>query len=83
MKKQEIDFGKWVSTDDIDMAMQNIKGVIVLLQGLEFADEAGTHGYQKHGYQVLITALGSSIKDIEKIKLGVDYMDDIARQSYD
>lgn len=80
MKNLEVDFVKCVHPEDGEIAMDNIKGVIVLLQGLEFADEAGTHKYQKHSYQALITALDSSIKNIEELNKGIAYMDNIIRE---
>ena len=80
MKKSEVDFSKWVSVDDIDEALDNVKGAVILLDGLEYADDGGTHIYQKQGYIALSAILKVSIDKFEEIKNNLEYMDDIARK---
>lgn len=77
--KEELDFLKMVSEDDIRDIEDNIKGVIVLLHGLVFADETGVHKYQKQAYNTLADSLDKTLEKLEVIKGGVYYMQDIIR----
>jgi hypothetical protein len=78
--KKEIDFNRVASEDDIINIEDTVKGVIVLLDGLIFADEGGSHKYQKEGFETLSRALGSTVKDLEKMKKDINYMQDIIRK---
>jgi hypothetical protein len=72
--KKDIDLSKATDSDDIVLIEDNIKGVIVLLHGLVFADEAGSHQYQKEAYNTLAIALDKTIADLANVKQGINYM---------
>ena len=71
---KDIDYSKTVNEDDIIEIEDNIKGVMVLLDGLVIANESGEHKYQKEAYNTLCIALDKSIKDLEALKPNIDYM---------
>ncbi|PLY08349.1 MAG: hypothetical protein C0625_01820 [Arcobacter sp.] len=71
---EKLDITKLVSSDNIRDIEENLKGAIALLAGLQFADEAGQHIYQRESYITLQIALGKAVKDLEQIKGSVDYM---------
>ena len=66
---------KEVSTADDFMDMKDkLQGIIVLLQGLECADEAGSHVYQRQGYVALSAIVQNIIDDTEHKAKQADYM---------
>ena len=78
--RKDIDFSRTVSIDDVEVIEDNIKGTMVLLDGLSFSDESGTHLYQKEAYKTLNIALEKTIKDIAIMKENIDYMQDRIRE---
>ena len=65
MNNKIIDFTKIVSEEDIQHSINdNLKGMIVLLDGMIYADEYGTHKNQKESYNALITLLSSVINKV-------------------
>ena len=80
MSKKEIDFSRTIDTDDIDMALDPLKGVAVLLQALELTHEAGHHEYDKYAYLALCNVCHDVIKELEGIKPMLDYMNTKMRE---
>ncbi len=68
MNKKIIGANKIVHIED------NIKGVMVLLDGLAHAEETGAHPFQKDAYYTLHYALEKALKDLSTIKDSVSYM---------
>lgn len=79
-KKTEIDWQQTVSTDDIDMALDPLKGVAILLQALELSHDAGSHQYDKYAFLALGMVCHDVISEFEKMKPNVDYMQDKIRE---
>ena len=72
---ENIDFSKIVSEEDIQHSINdNLKGMIVFLDGMIYADEDGSHKNQKESYSALITLLSSVIKKVNNAAESVDYM---------
>ncbi len=72
---ENIDFSKIVSEEDIQHSINdNLKGMIVFLDGMIYADEYGSHKNQKESYSALITLLSSVIKKVNNAAESVDYM---------
>jgi len=79
--KKDIDFSKIVNEDDVVDIEDNIKGVIVLLDGLVEAEQRGSHKFQEHSYKALQTVLDNSLNQLNNIKMGIDYMDSKIREN--
>jgi hypothetical protein len=77
---KDIDWLNTVNTDDIDMALDPLKGVTALLQALELAQEVGVHKYEKEGYCALGVLCYAIIDNIESMKPKVEYMDSKMRE---
>jgi len=80
MSKKEIDFSETIDTDDIDMALDPLKGVTVLLQALQLSQEAGSHEYDKYAYLALGMVCQDVIKDFEEMKPNINYMQEKIRE---
>ncbi len=72
--EEKIDFSKTIDTDDIDMALDPLKGVTALLQALELSSDAGKHKHHKYAYLALSLVCNSVIDEIEDMKPNIDYM---------
>lgn len=71
---EKLDLVKVVNSDSVRDIEENIKGAIALLAGLQYADESGQHIYQREAYIALQTTLDKTVKDLDHIKVSVDYM---------
>jgi len=69
-----VNFAKTINEDDIIDIEDNIKGVVALLSAMVIANDSGEHKYQKQSYESLQVSLERSIKDLDKLKKGVNYM---------
>jgi len=78
-QNKNIDFGKVVSTDDIDMATDTIKGVCNLLNALEISHDSGTRNDDKNAFYALQVALDFGLNELEKLKPNIEYMDNFMR----
>ena len=74
---KEYDFTKMINTDDVIDVEEKIQGVIVLLQGLSFAEKAGSHAYQGRSYDALNIILSDALDGLENVKSGINYMQDL------
>ena len=72
--KNEIDFSKTVSVDDIDTALDPLKGVVAILQAMELTHDMGQHRYDKYAYLALGMVCNSVIDDLEAMSPNIDYM---------
>lgn len=72
----EFNYEKIVNEDDVCEIEDNLKGIVALLSALTVADSSGTHKYQKHSYETLQISLEESIKDLNSLKNGINYMRD-------
>lgn len=72
--KNEIDFSKTVSVDDIDTALDPLKGVVAILQAMELTHDMGQHRYDKYAYLALSMVCNSVIDDLETMSPNIDYM---------
>ena len=79
MEKQKIDFEKVIQGDDIDEALDTVRGLIPILMGLDAVRDMGTHDYDKYIGVALIPTLSSMIDDFEAMIPKVDYMLDRLR----
>lgn len=71
---EKVDFMKIVSEDDMRYINYDLKGMIVFLDGMIYADEYGSHKNQKESYNALITLLSTVINKINNAAESVDYM---------
>ncbi len=71
---ENIDFSKIVSEDDMRYINDDLKGMIVFLDGMIYADEFGSHKNQKESYNALITLLSTVINKINNAAESIDYM---------
>ncbi len=72
---ENIDFSKIVSEEDIQHSINdNLKGMIVFLDGMIYADEYGSHKNQKESYSSLITLLSTVIDKVNNAAESVNYM---------
>lgn len=71
---EKVDFMKIVSEDDMRYINDDLKGMIVFLDGMIYADEYGSHKNQKESYNALITLLSTVINKINNAAESVDYM---------
>ena len=78
-QNKNIDFGKVVSTDDIDMATDVIKGVCNLLNALELSHDSGTREDDINALYALQVALDYGLNELEELKPNIEYMDDFMR----
>ncbi len=75
MNNEIIDFTKIVSEEEIQHSVNDdLKGIIVFLDGMIYADEYGTHKNQKESYNALITLLSSVINKVNNAAKSVNYM---------
>ena len=74
-----IDFGKFVNSDDINERLDVIKGVHNLLGALELSADAGSNPWDRHAFYALQVALGFGIEQIEELKPNIEYMGDFMR----
>ena len=74
-----IDFGKFVGTDDIDERLDVIKGVHNLLGALELASDSGNNKWDRYAFYALQVALSYGIEQIEELKSNIEYMGDFMR----
>ena len=79
-KKKEIDFSKTINTDDINTALDPLRGVVALLQALELSFDGSHHRYDNYAHYVLGMACNEVIKDFEKMNPKIDYMQDKIRE---
>ena len=79
-KKKEIDFSKTINTDDINTALDPLKGVVALLQALELSFDGSHHHYDNYALYVLGMACNEAIKDLEEMKPNIDYMQEKIRE---
>jgi hypothetical protein len=80
MDNGKIDFSKTVDSDDIEIALAPLRGVLVLLTALELSADFGENQYQKYAYTALSLLCHETLKEFEKIKLEVDYMQNKIRE---
>jgi hypothetical protein len=74
MDYTNIDFSQTVHSEEIELALSPLKGVLVLLSALELSAESGESMYQKHGYAALSLLCHETINNFEKMKPKLDYM---------
>lgn len=76
-----IDFGRWVSEDDLHDIEDDLKGLIAIFSAMEAVAKTydGGHIYNGESFGVLQVVLGKTIDKIEKLKPNLYYMDDICR----
>lgn len=74
-----IDFGKWISEDDLNEVQCNLKGLIAVLQSMSIAEDGGQHKFSAYALDLIAKTISSVDDDIDKLKPDLDYMDDIAR----
>ncbi len=72
---ENIDFTKIISEEDMQHSINdNLKGIIVLIDGMIYADEyGGSHRNQKESYNAL-TLLSTVIDKVNNAAESVDYM---------
>ena len=78
-QNKNIDFGKVVSSDDINAVADVIKGVSYLLSAMEIMESECICEDTTKGLQALQIALDYGIKEIETLKPNIEYMDDFMR----
>jgi len=80
-KKQNpnIDFQRFVASDDIDMATDVIKGVCNLLNAKELSSGSRTQEDDKNALYALQVALQYGIDEIEALKPNIEYMGNFMR----
>lgn len=70
-----LDFRKMIDTDDIDDALDNLKGVTVLIRGLMYLhNDAGSATRQREAFLALESLCDTVIEDFEDMKPKIDYM---------
>ena len=74
-----IDFKKFVDSDDIDGRLDVFKGVHNLLIALELSADSGFNDWDKHAFYALQVALQSGIEQMEELKSKIEYMGDFMR----
>ncbi len=74
LNRTDIDWNKTLECDDIDMALNPLKGVTALLQALELSSDIGRHRNDKYAYLALSLVCNSVIDEIEDMKPNIDYM---------
>ncbi len=78
---KNLDFCNMVDTDDIDEALDNLKGVSVLLRGLLYLhNEGGSATRQREAYIALESLCDTVIEDFEDMKPKIDYMQSKIRE---
>ena len=78
---KEIDFSKFVSTDDLEEKLDVFKGVHNLLGALELSSDSGSNVWDKHAYFALQVAMQHGISEIEALKTSIEYMGDFMREA--
>ena len=78
---RDIDFSKFVSTDNINESLDVFKGVHNLLGALELSSDSGSNKWDKHAYFALQVALQYGISEIEALKPNIEYMGDYMREA--
>ena len=78
--RTDIAWSKTLTSDDIDMALDSLKGVTALLQALELSSDAGKHKHDKYAYLALGLVCNSVIDEIEDMKPNIDYMQEKIRE---
>ena len=74
-----IDFGKFISEDDINERLDVIKGVHNLLGALELSADAGSNPWDRYAFYALQVALEFGIEQIEELKPNIEYMGNFMR----
>lgn len=76
--KTKIDFEKVVTSEEISFDIEKgLKGLSVILEGLEIAESSGQHVWQKESYVALKMIVKDILKSIDRTKESVDYMLDL------
>ena len=83
MKNKEqnnnIDFSRFINSDNLEESLDVIKGVHKLLNALEISNDVGTNEYDKNAFFALQIALQHGIDEIEALKPNIEYMGDFMR----
>ena len=77
---KKIDWNKATAHDNVAYVEDTIQGVTALLDALTLAHETGTHPYEVKAYTCLNRLLYGALSELEDIKSGVDYMQDVIRK---
>jgi len=80
---REIDFSKWMNTDDLNNLQCKLKGLTVIQYSLSADYDSGCYVDGKYVFEVIADNLNSIVKDIEKLKPQLNYMDSFARVGTD
>jgi len=72
MKTEKIDFSKTTNVDDLDYALKCVRGMQNLLESLDLSSD-------ENCFFALSSIARHSIKELENLKPGIDYMDDFMR----
>ena len=81
---KNIDFSKWMSTDDLSEIQDNLKGLQVIQYSLTDAQRGGG-GYENIdlAYDLVGQIIGNIVSDIEALKPKIDYVDSFGRVGTD
>jgi len=81
-KKQNtnIDFSKFVNSDDLEESLDVFKGVSNLLNALELSYDSGSNEWDKYAFFALNVAVNHGINEIEALKPNIEYMGDYMRE---
>lgn len=72
---KNLDFSNMVDTDGIDEALDNLKGVTVLIRGLMYLhNDAGSATYQREAFLALERLCNIVVEDFEDMKPKIEYM---------
>jgi len=72
---KKIDWGKTLSTDDLDNALNPLRGSVALLQALEIAEHSGTHTYSAQALYSMQLVILDTLKELEGFSEKIEYMD--------
>ena len=78
-KLKEIDFSRMLNSEQVDLGLDTIRGVIAILDAMELSAEAGHHGYTRQAFMVLSSVCREAVAGIEKMLPNLDYMEDYIR----
>ena len=82
--KTEINIEKVVTSDDISFGIEDgLKGLSVILDGLEIAESSGQHVWQKESYVALKMIVKDILKSIGTTKESIDYIVDLIHKLKD
>ena len=80
---REIDFTKWMNTDNLNDIKCKIEGLQVIQYALSADYEHGSYVNGQYAFEVIADSLNTIAKEIEALKPKLDYMDSFARVGTD